>query len=89
MNLQADTGAHEDLMCSEWQYNGGPDAVEEQRGQALRGGGGLYDLLLRHPRLQLLPAQEGLSHLQKEVPLGVFGELTSELKSKRMQEGGL
>lgn len=48
--------------------------MEEQRGQALRGGGGLYDLLLCDPRLQLLPPQEGLSDLQEEVPLGVFGE---------------
>lgn len=62
-------------MCSEWQYNGGPDSVEEQRGQALWRCGGLYDLLLCYPRFQLLPAQEGLPDLQKEVPLSVFGEL--------------
>ena len=50
--------------------------MEEQRGQALRGRGGLHDLLLRHPRLQLFPAQEGLPHLQEEVPLRLPGENT-------------
>lgn len=32
-------------------------------------------MLLRHPRIQLLSAEEGLPHMQKEVPLCVFGEI--------------
>ena len=52
--------------------------MEEQCGQALRGRGGLHDLLLRHPRLQLLAAKESLPHLQEEVPLRLPGESAAE-----------
>lgn len=62
-------------LCSEWQYYGGPGFVEEQCGQAFRGNRRLYDLLLCYSWLQLLPAQEGLPHLQKEIPLSMFGEI--------------
>lgn len=45
----------------------------------------MYDLLLRYPRLQLLLAKEGLPHLQKEIPLGVFGEIY-ELRHINIQQ---
>ena len=47
--------------------------MEEQPGQALLWRGGLYDLLQRHPRLQLLPPQDDLQDVQEEVPRGVPG----------------